>query len=158
MTAIYEITPAGSGAELVDPLRYGTGPSDPAAVATPNAPTEIAFLKMRYKLPDEDVSQLIEMPVTPTWSMAISPRSATTCASRRRWRPSGRSSRAPIMAADELGRYRGAGPSGRGDDESGYRAEFMGLVKTASLLKPDAEIAVPAEGAVPSDRGASHLP
>src|SRR5690606_19631441 len=57
VTAIYEIVPAGSGAEMIDPLRYGpegaTGSGD-----------EIAFLKMRYKLPESDVSQLIEQPVT----------------------------------------------------------------------------------------------
>ncbi|HTO28274.1 MAG TPA: VWA domain-containing protein, partial [Devosia sp.] len=65
VTAIYEITPVGSGAELVDPLRYGAEAADPAAVASTNAPTEIAFLRMRYKLPESDVSQLIEQPVTP---------------------------------------------------------------------------------------------
>ena len=58
VTAIYEITPAGSGGELIDPLRYGQ------TTETPVAGGEIAFLKMRYKLPDGDVSQLIEVPVT----------------------------------------------------------------------------------------------
>jgi Ca-activated chloride channel family protein len=43
VTAIYEITPAGSGAELVDPLRYGAEGADPAAVASTNAPTEMAL-------------------------------------------------------------------------------------------------------------------
>ena len=41
--------------------------------------------------------------------------------------------------ADSWGDIMGLAQSGRGDDESGYRAEFMGMVKTASLLKPDAQ-------------------
>ena len=35
VTAIYEITPAGSGAEMVDPLRYGQGQDVPATAVTP---------------------------------------------------------------------------------------------------------------------------
>ena len=58
VTALYEITPVG-GATAVDPLRYGdtavpTGPAD-----------ELAFVKIRYKQPDADKSQLITRPVTP---------------------------------------------------------------------------------------------
>ena len=54
MTAIYEITPAGSDAQLVDALRY-----QPAAQpVSAGAADEIAFLKIRYKQPDADESQL----------------------------------------------------------------------------------------------------
>src|SRR5690606_23151592 len=60
VTAIYEITPVGSGAELNDPLRYGT--ETPAAAVLPS--DEIGFLKMRYKAPEGDVSKLIETPIT----------------------------------------------------------------------------------------------
>src|SRR5690606_12095287 len=61
VTAIYEITPAGSGAELVDPLRYDT--ERPAQAEAP-ASDEYGFLKMRFKLPEEDTSRLIEAPIT----------------------------------------------------------------------------------------------
>ncbi|RYE88724.1 MAG: VWA domain-containing protein, partial [Hyphomicrobiales bacterium] len=60
VTAIYEITPVGSGAELNDPLRYGT--DTPAAAVLPS--DEIGFLKMRYKAPEGGVSKLIETPIT----------------------------------------------------------------------------------------------
>ncbi|WP_370399351.1 vWA domain-containing protein [Sulfitobacter sp. JB4-11] len=58
VTALYELTPAGSPAELNDPLRYGTaenagGPSD-----------ELAFLRLRYKTPGQTDSALIETPIT----------------------------------------------------------------------------------------------
>ncbi len=61
VTALYEIVPVGSNGHLMDPLRY----SAKTPVTTPaNSTGEIAFLRMRYKLPNEDKSRLIERPVT----------------------------------------------------------------------------------------------
>lgn len=56
VTAIYEITPTDSPARLTDPLRYGTD-------ETTDGSTELGFLRLRYKAPGEDVSQLIETPI-----------------------------------------------------------------------------------------------
>lgn len=137
MTAIYEITPVGSGAELVDPLRYG----GEGATAAPTAGTgdEIAFLKMRYKLPDASVSQLLEVPVTPSVVYgdidAVSPDmkfAAAVAAFGQKLKGS------KYAAGMSWGDIAMLAQTGRGVDESGYRAEFMGLIKTASLLKPDA--------------------
>ncbi|AGI66405.1 magnesium-chelatase [Octadecabacter antarcticus 307] len=55
VTAIYEITPVGSPAQLSDPLRYQA--SEPASGSD-----ELGFLRLRYKAPGESVSQLIETP------------------------------------------------------------------------------------------------
>ena len=60
VTALYEIVPAGSNGHLMDPLRYQS--KTPAVQAS--ATGEIAFLRMRYKLPAENQSRLIERPVT----------------------------------------------------------------------------------------------
>ena len=57
VTAIYEITPVGSPGQLSDPLRY-------QAAETTNTSDELGFLRLRYKAPGEDVSQLIETPFT----------------------------------------------------------------------------------------------
>jgi Ca-activated chloride channel family protein len=139
VTAIYEITPAGSGAELVDPLRYGAEQAaDPAAVASTNAPTEIAFLKMRYKLPESDVSQLIEQPVTPSvvygdiGEVSDDMRfAAAVAAYGQKLKGSNYGGEMSWSDIAELAR------SGKGEDESGYRAEFIQLIKTTSLLQPD---------------------
>ena len=139
VTAIYEITPAGSGAELVDPLRYGAEQgADPAAVATMNAQTEIAFLKMRYKLPESDVSQLIEQPVTPEvvygdiGEVSDDMRfAAAVAAFGQKLKGSDYGNAMSWSEIADLAR------SGKGEDESGYRAEFIQLIKTTSLLKPD---------------------
>jgi Ca-activated chloride channel family protein len=60
VTAIYEITPVGSTARLVDDLRYKKQ-SKPAS--DEDMSSEYAFLKMRYKLPDSEKSTLLTMPI-----------------------------------------------------------------------------------------------
>ena len=62
VTAIYEVTPKGSPAVLNDDLRYKAAEKS-AADASANA-GELAFLKIRYKKPDSDRSELITTPVT----------------------------------------------------------------------------------------------
>ncbi|HEY0504344.1 MAG TPA: VWA domain-containing protein, partial [Lysobacter sp.] len=57
VTALYEITPVGSSAQRVAPLRYGT------AAAPATASGEIAHLRLRYKQPGQDTSRLIETPI-----------------------------------------------------------------------------------------------
>lgn len=132
VTALYEITPVGSGAELIDPLRYGQ------AVETPGAGDEIAFLRMRYKLPDSDVSQLIEQPVTADVVYSDIAEAgedmrfaAAVAAFGQKLKGSNYGSAMGWDAIEALAR------SGKGPDESGYRAEFIQLVGAASLLKPD---------------------
>ena len=61
VTAIYEITPSGA-APLADALRYANKTNDVPAKST--VETEYGFLKLRYKLPKEDVSKLIGVPLT----------------------------------------------------------------------------------------------
>ena len=60
VTAIYEITPAGSPGTLLEPLRY----SGETAAPNDGRAGEIAFLRLRYKLPGEAASRLIERPIT----------------------------------------------------------------------------------------------
>lgn len=57
VTALYEVALAGEGGERVDPLRYSAD-SKTAAKAS-----EMAFVRLRYKRPEQDVSRLIEQPV-----------------------------------------------------------------------------------------------
>jgi Ca-activated chloride channel family protein len=57
VTALYEITPVGATPSS-DPLRYGARPA-----AAPVAGREIAYLKVRYKLPGQSTSRLIQRPI-----------------------------------------------------------------------------------------------
>ena len=57
MTALYEITPIGSSAQLTSPLRYGKRRDT-------TSPGEIGFVALRYKQPGTDQSEGIETPIT----------------------------------------------------------------------------------------------
>jgi len=57
VTALYEITPIGSSAQLTSPLRYGKRRDT-------TIPGEIGFVALRYKQPRTDQSEGIETPIT----------------------------------------------------------------------------------------------
>ncbi len=57
VTALYEITTVDSDARMIDELRYQP------TVKAEGSSEEFAFVKLRYKLPDEDESKLITRPV-----------------------------------------------------------------------------------------------
>ena len=58
VTALYEITPAGSGADRLPALRYGK-----EKTIAGKSTGELAHLRLRYKLPNGDSSRLIENPI-----------------------------------------------------------------------------------------------
>lgn len=132
VTALYEITPVGSGAELNDPLRYGNEAS-PAA-----AGDEIGFLKMRYKLPDEADSQLIEQPIGKSLAVsniAEAPADSRFAAAVAAFGQKLKGSNYGAMSWNDI---RALAQGARGNDENGYRAEFIQLIDAARALKPDA--------------------
>ena len=133
VTAIYEITPAGSEAALIDPLRYGAG-----APAAGGNRDEYAFLRMRYKLPESDVSQLIETPVTAEVSyddIASVPADMRFAAAVAAF---GQKLKGSAYAGDmDWQAIWTLAQGARGEDEAGYRAEFVQLVDLAAALKPD---------------------
>ncbi len=132
VTAIYEVTPKGSPAVLNDPLRYGKG----EAVATPaSGSDELAFLKMRWKKPDSDKSELVTMPVT----------DANAVADVNAASPDVRFSVAVAAFGQKLkgvsalqdyayGSILGLAEAAKGNDPFGYRAEFLKLVQLAGGL------------------------
>ncbi len=123
VTALYEITPVGSGSQLVEPLRYGTGTSEI------EASDEIGFVRIRYKEPDGDVSALIEQPVgrevmADSFDAADADLrfAAAVAAFGQRLKGSVYGTGMDWAEIETLAR------DARGADEGGYRAEFVGLV------------------------------
>ncbi len=135
VTAIYEITPAGSDAKLVDGLRYQSG----TAPAAGDRNGEYGFLKIRYKLPDQDTSQLIETPIS-TADDVGAPGGGTVAREAR--------FAASVAAFGQIlrgGRYTGdfgyddviaLANANKGPDEFGYRSEFVNLVRLAKSAAP----------------------
>jgi Ca-activated chloride channel family protein len=132
VTAIYEIALKGSKGLRVDPLRYGGGRSD--GRPDPNA-TEFAFLRLRYKAPDGDVSRLIEAPLSvaalkePGEAPADARFAIAVAALGQKLRGG------DYLGAFGFAQIAEAARAARGSDEDGYRAEFIELVEIAEVLK-----------------------
>ncbi len=132
VTALYEITPVGSGGAVVDDLRYGTPPASSASG------DEIAFLKMRYKLPDSDVSQLIEVPVTADVTYDTIAEAGVDAQFAAAVAAFGQKLKSSAYGAEiSWSEIKALAQAGRGSDEGGYRAEFIRLVDMAAMLKPE---------------------
>lgn len=127
VTALYEITPVGGPTQVPD-RRYESARPQAAPGARGN---ELGFVQIRYKLPGQPTSDLIQQPIR---AAADRPGEAT------RWALAvaafGQKLRGdPWMTADYgwdriLDQAQGA----RGDDPFGDRAEFVQLVRAASAL------------------------
>jgi len=134
VTAIYEITPATAAGGLVDPPRYAG--NQPAAQPKPGKRgDELCFVKLRYKLPGEASSRLIEQPVLARAARArfdAAPEdqrfAVAVAAFGQRLR--GETALADV-GYDEIARWAN---DARGDDRDGYRAEFVKLVRMADSL------------------------
>jgi Ca-activated chloride channel family protein len=124
VTALYEITPAGPAA---DPLRYGVEPEPSHALAD-----EIAFVKIRYKLPAEDESRLIARAIGDREvlddfrSVPLDMRFAVAVAG------AGQLLRHDPYVRDlDFGRVIAIAQSARGEDPFGLRSEFVQLMRLA---------------------------
>ncbi|MBF0444366.1 MAG: VWA domain-containing protein [Magnetococcales bacterium] len=130
VTAIYEISLVGGTGQLIAPLRYGK----PAKSS--NNSGEFAFLKMRYKLPQETKSQLMTRAIDnddivekiEQLSDDIRFGSAVAAFGQnlRGGRYTGDFSNQDIITLAN---------SGKGADPYGYRSEFVSLVRLADSLK-----------------------
>jgi Ca-activated chloride channel family protein len=129
VTALYEIVPTGAQGR-VDPLKYGQQPA-PAAHARSG---ELANIRLRYKLPDSETSQLIERPIRKSELVEndkISPdlRFAASVAAFGQILRGGRYT-GDFNYGDVVSLAAGA----IDHDPEGYRHEFVQLVKLAGTM------------------------
>ena len=130
VTALYEVALVGSGGERLPRLRYGA-----AAGAKANG-SEVALLKLRYKLPGGTQSRLIERPIAraslkPNASPDL--RFAASVAGFADLLRGGKN-----IEGWDARRLRNLASTGIGADRNGDRAEFIGLIdRAARLLRGD---------------------
>ncbi len=141
VTAIYEITPVGSTARQVEERRYAREPERPLGRRGITTNGEYAFLKIRYKLPAEDRSRLVEQPIR-QGSDALG-----TLPEALRRELDFATSVAGFAQLLKGGRYTGdfgyddvivLAQANKGDDPYGYRTEFVQLArmaKTAAAMR-----------------------
>lgn len=132
VTALYEVVPVGKNGR-VDPLRYGQKP----AASDARASSELAYVRLRYKKPDADSSELLEYGIA-----------KSSVATLERLSPDFRFA-ASVAAFGQLlrgGKYVGnfgyddverLARGALAEDPQGYRREFLSLVKLADSLTPE---------------------
>jgi hypothetical protein len=144
VTALYEIVPAGTGATdpaasvpPVDPLKYQS--PNPNSVATtyadPKRSEETLTVKLRYKKPDGDTSELTERSFTDNGSkFENAPPDLKFAAAVAEFgmilRDSAHKGNGTLGAVIEWA------VEGKGRDAAGYRAGFIEMARKAQTLKP----------------------
>ncbi|MGQ0634643.1 MAG: vWA domain-containing protein [Planctomycetaceae bacterium] len=135
VTALYELVPAermaasGAATAGVDALKY-----QQAAAATAAADSEELFtLKLRYKQPEAEISNLLEIPaidrgLPATQASADFTWAAAVASFGMLLRDSPHKGNGTLAAVVELAE------TSRGEDKSGYRREFIELVRNAQRL------------------------
>jgi Ca-activated chloride channel family protein len=134
VTALYEVVPAGKPVDVtsVDDLKYQK-PATEIADDT-NIGDELLTLKMRYKAPEGDTSKKLEWPVTDD-GKAFSAASedcqfaAAVAGFGMLLRDSQYKGNLKYAAVAELAQ------SALGEDEHGYRSEFLDMVRKAKSIK-----------------------
>lgn len=122
VTAIYEVTLVDSEGRLTDPLRYGDaemqGGSD-----------ELGYLKLRYKAPGEETSELIETPIVAGGETSDDMRFAAAIAGFGQILQD-----SPYLNGWTYDDAIVLANSAKGEDAYGYRAEAVRLMRLAQSL------------------------
>ena len=138
VTALYEIIPAGSDEPLksIDPLKYQSNRGEDSSVEPVKADrsAELMTVKLRYKRPDSNTSTKVEIPVkgrvldldetSDNFRFSAAIAEFGLILRNSQYKEEASMEDVIAMAKDA-----------RGDDEEGYRAEFIKLVKLADSLK-----------------------
>jgi Ca-activated chloride channel family protein len=139
VTALYELVPAGERVPAgdVDPLKYQR-PTETVA-SQPTQSNDLMNIKIRYKAPDGDTSKLLEFPVrdaaartTPNLGFASAVAGFGMLLRRSEFKGLATWEQAASLARQH-----------RGEDDDGYRAEFIRLIELAAALSIKNTTSVP---------------
>ena len=142
VTALYEVVPVGASTNPaadvppVDPLKYGTNTTHTTDVdaRSTSSSAEMLTVKLRYKKPDGDKSELIERAVVDDGKQFAN--------ASADFKFAGAVAEFGMLMRDS--EFRGNGTlgavlewaqEGKGADRNGYRAAFLELVRKAEALK-----------------------
>lgn len=130
VTAIYEITPVGADHKLLDASRYQTE----SEATKDKSNNEYAFLRMRYKVPGESKSQLIEKPIK------VQQESSPALQSEAKFATAVAGFAQLLRGSNYTGdltydKVIDLAQANKGSDEYGYRTEFVQLVRKAKIAK-----------------------
>ena len=130
VTAIYEVTLNGQPGSYLDESRYAS--DDSSAVS--DASAELGYLKIRYKLPGEERSQLLEQPIMSAANVSPAIMQEVNFATAV----------AGFAQLMKDGKYTGQWSlddafnlalANKGEDYYGYRGEFTQLIRQAKVAE-----------------------
>ena len=131
VTALYEISLTGSNGQRLPPRRYQSD-TESNKPGTNSFSNELAHLRVRYKLPNESVSKLIQSPVMDSGINARGGDSFNFAASVAAFGQKLRGGQyLEDFSYDDIAQL---ARTSRGNDPHGYRSEFMQLVNLANTL------------------------
>jgi Ca-activated chloride channel family protein len=134
VTAIYEITPVNSKARLMDDSRYQKAAQDKADSQ------EVGFLKLRYKLPGETQSHLVSTPIVQSSSTQEATDSEKALQAEINFSVAVAGFGQILRGGKHTGDWNyddviEMAQSNKGDDEYGYRTEFVQLARKAKTAQ-----------------------
>ncbi len=128
VTAIYELTPVGAKPSI-DPLRYGKEAKTDATKQV----DELAYLRLRYKQPSDDKSQLIAQPILASkvtaWNSVGADMYWATAAASFAFKLQQRTDVAQLSWQDLLSLAK----QGASNDKYGQKQEMIALIEKARL-------------------------
>jgi Ca-activated chloride channel family protein len=131
VTALYEISLTGSNGQRLPPRRYQSDINS-SERSTDSFSNELAHLRIRYKLPNESVSKLIQSPVMDSGINARGGDSFNFAAAVAAFGQKLRGGQyLESFSYDDIAQL---ARQSRGNDPHGYRSEFMQLVNLAGTL------------------------
>jgi Ca-activated chloride channel family protein len=136
VTALYEIAPPGAAVSgRVEPSKYVKPPTAPQPAPGAAVSDELATVRLRYKLPQENASTQFNVAVSARdldyRRASVDFKLAAACAAfGLALKDSPERGDADLALALLLAKM------GKGGDRDGYRAEFIRLIETAGELKP----------------------
>jgi Ca-activated chloride channel family protein len=137
VTALYEISLTGSSGQRLPAHRYQSNESSDER-STDSFNNELAHLRIRYKLPNESVSKLIQSPVMDSGINARGGDSFNFAASVAAFGQKLRGGKyLEDFSYDDIAQL---ARTSRGNDPHGYRSEFMQLVNLANTLDQTANV------------------
>lgn len=135
VTALYELTPVGSRVTQLPALRYAGG----AAPASPAGNDEVAHLRLRYKLPGQETSKLIETPILRSQVQRRASESLRFASAVAAYADGLRGGTAmPAWTWDDVA---AAARAVQGEDRHGQRAEFLQLIEAARAATAGTNVA-----------------
>ena len=135
VTALYEITPVDSRGKMIDELRYSTNEATDNPEATEQT-GEYAFLKIRYKIPGDQTSKLMTVPIGTEIEFSTMRKVSGEARFTIAVAAFGQLLRGdPFIKALHYDDVIAIANEAKGKDEFGYRAEFVNLVRLAKTAR-----------------------